>query len=207
MSNNKRIIINDDYLKNAKVSKTKLVNSKKYSQIVKDADKKIEDRRRKEPKILYDAKQFRTSPLKLEDTITYRLSMEDIVGNLFYTLKKGNVDVMEVSYKLIDKYAKIILEELNKVNINCWIDLSRDITNDFLEYNSDLYLDVKDDRNFSTGIALVSDLPINYFIEHYQGYLSLEILKVIIDDDVIKKVIDAYNEEIGVKKKILKNVK
>ena len=187
--------------KNVIVSKP--TYTEEYKQIVKEADDRIQESKRQNNIVLHKAKGFKS----ISNNTCVRLYIEDLVGNLYYSLKKRNIDNAYISYKLIDAYEHIIAEELDKLNIRYYFDLSRDKTNDFLFYNNDIYKDVLDERGFSIGIELVKDLPVEYFIYHYQGYLTLDLLRIIIDDNIIDRVVDVYNEELGTKKRILNNVK
>ena len=201
MSINKIVLPKKQKIDN--VFKSKPVYSEEYKNLVNEADAKIMEARYQETKILHDAKNFFSTSYRPESDLTYKLYIEDLVGNLFYSLKKRDIDANQVSYKLISEYEYIIACELEKINIKCFFDVSRDKTNNFFYYNNDIYADIKDDRGFSIAVGLVNDLPIDYFINHYQGYLSLDLLKVIIADNTIDQVIAAYNEEIGVKQKVL----
>lgn len=188
--------------KNNNALKSIPIYDEKYKKIVEEADAKIMEARREETKIFHEAKKFISTSSCYNNTI-YKLCIEDLVGNLFYSLKKRNIDTNQVSYKLVDAYENIIAYELDKLNLKCVFDISRDKTNCFLYYNKDIYVDVKDDNDFSIGIALVNDLPIDYFIYNYQGYLTLDLLNIIINDNTIDQVIDAYNDEMKDKSKIL----
>ena len=118
----------------------------------------------------------------------FNIFIEDLVGNLFYTLKSNNIDVNEISYNLIEKYKCILADNFIKNNIHYRFNLSRDDTYQFLINNSKYYEESEDEKN----IVLVHDYDASFFANRYQGYLSLEVLKTILDNEVIDKTIKAY---------------
>ena len=198
MSNKRFELPNQSRIKNVSISKPTYTED--YKQIVKEADDRIQESKHKDAIVLHKAKSFKA----LSNNNSVRLYIEDLVGNLYYSLKKRNINDTQISYTLINSYEQILAEELNKLNIKYYFDLSRDKTNDFLYYNNDLYKDIKDERGFSVGIELIKDLPLEYFIYNYQGYLTLDLLRIIIDDNTLDRVASAYNEERGIEKRIIK---
>lgn len=126
---------------------------------------------------------------------SYNLYTDDLVGNLFLTLKRNNIETDKVSFELIEEYINILKEELRKKGINLSIHCSRNETNDFLERKNNLY------RRCDNYIEYVGDVPVEQLFEMYIGYLPLVVCSVIVSEYVVNTVIEKYNAE---KRKVIK---
>ncbi len=122
---------------------------------------------------------------------TVHFGIEDLVGNLFITLKEYNYENIKISYHLIDIYSDILKKELKKVGLNSIFNLSRDNTFSFLARNSHLYTEYND-----TYIRLITDMSIDDLIELYRGYLLLDAAITIESPTVKEAIVNAYNEEL-----------
>ena len=123
---------------------------------------------------------------------TIYMEMDDLVGNLLITLLKEGYDVDKIPYSLIDEYTNILSNHFQENNIYPYFGLSRDLTYVFLLRNTDKYYEAEDHR-----IGLVRRFTVDELINMYQGYLSLEVLLVILDEDVVHETCEAYERYLG----------
>lgn len=129
----------------------------------------------------------------------YRLEIDELVGNLFFTLKKNLIPAKEVSFNLIEDYGDLLKNKLKDKNINVLLDLSRDNTIKFLAENRNLYTISED----NSSIIINDNTTLETLINKYHGYLPLDILLVILDGNVMSKTVEMYNND-NIKKLILK---
>ena len=120
------------------------------------------------------------------------LDLEDLVGNLLSTLKKCGFNPTQLSYSLIDEYGRILIHNLNEKNIYCYLRLGRDYTYQFFDDNVDLYEESPD----GTAIMIMEELSVNDLARKYQGYLALETLLAMLDDNVTIETLKAYKKDL-----------
>ena len=113
-------------------------------------------------------------------------NIEDLIGNLFITLKKAGYDTDEITFELLEEYRKILKIHFEKNDFTPSFFLSRDDTNRFLQENKDMYY-LENDT-----IYLINDASLEDLINKYHGYLPLDILKIIIDEHTINDTIEMY---------------
>ena len=126
-----------------------------------------------------------------------KFDLEDLVGNLLCTLKRCGFNPTELSYSLIDEYGHILVTELNKNNISCYLRLGRNYTYQFLDDNVNLYEESTD----GTSIMIMEELSVNDLARKYQGYIALDTLLTILDDNVTIMTLDAYKKDLQAKHK------
>lgn len=116
-------------------------------------------------------------------------SMDDLVGNLFITLKELGYDIDKISYHLIDIYSDILKANLKEVGIVPVFNLSRNHTNSFLDRNKHLYTDYNEEY-----IRLISDMSTDELIDLYRGYLSNKVVFTMCSNSVKEELQNAYNK-------------
>ena len=119
------------------------------------------------------------------------LELQDLVGNLFITLKQAGINDDRLSYRLIDTYADLLLEELSKQHIDVYFRLSRELTDQFLDENQNLYEESADGKS----IILLEDLSDSDLVKKYRGYLTVKVLIALVDKGLTIKVLQAYKED------------
>ena len=119
------------------------------------------------------------------------LELQDLVGNLFITLKQAGINEDRLSYRLIDTYADLLLEELSKQHIDVYFRLSRELTDQFLDENQNLYEESADGKS----IVLLEDLSASDLVKKYRGYLTVKVLIALVDKGLTIKVLQAYKED------------
>ena len=118
-------------------------------------------------------------------------SMDDLVGNLFITLKELGYDTDKISYHLIDVYSDILKVNLKEVGVISVFNLSRNHTNSFLNRNKHLYTEYNEKY-----ISLVTDMSLDQLIELYHGYFQNRVILTICSDTVKEAVNNAYINEL-----------
>ena len=126
---------------------------------------------------------------------TVYFEIEDLIGNLIFTLQREGYTVTKLSYSMIEEYKDILAGHFLDNGIYPYFGLSRDQTYNFLIKNQDKYYEI-DEHN----IGLVKQFTIEELAEMYQGYLALAVLKVILDDRVIQETCEAYDKYINKEK-------
>ena len=118
-------------------------------------------------------------------------SYEDIVGNLFLTLRKLEIYDKKISFALIEDFRDLLYKSLEEKGYEPSHDFSRDTKNSFLSENADLYC-CEDD----TYIVLEKDLSTKQLTDMYVGCLNLDAIKIMESKDFKNAVLDVYEEEI-----------
>ena len=120
--------------------------------------------------------------------------MDDLVGNLFVTLKMSGYDVNRISYHLLDEYINILFLHLQYKRIQTSFKVSRDFKQHFLQNNKDLYLE--SDEKY---IDFIGNMSLDELIEKYCGVLSTKVMGIMHSEAVMREVVAAYEFEFGKK--------
>ncbi len=126
----------------------------------------------------------------MEKTVYFEI--EDLVGNLLFTLQREGYNVDKLPYSMIEEYKNILASHFLENGIYPYFALSRNLTQIFLLNNEDKYYAV-DEHN----IGLVRKFTLDELASMYQGYLSLETILVILSDEVIKETCEAYDKYVN----------
>lgn len=136
---------------------------------------------------------------------TRYLYIDDLVYNLLYTLKSNGIDTNKVSYNLISEYVMVLRKKFYELDVHIQFLFSSKDTENFLELNNGLFIDV--DNKY---IQVTRDLSLEELNERIDSELSYEVTYAILDEEVIETIIDAYenelNEQLKPKTKKFKNI-
>lgn len=126
---------------------------------------------------------------------TYYLSLETIVPNAFIELLKRNIQTTNIPLIIIEKYANEVAKELKRNNNNIKYGLSRNNTNSF-SINYSKYFTIND-LNKPTTISLNKEITKEKLIDHFTGYLPLELLLAFQNETVVTLgLLNNLNQEI-----------
>ena len=131
---------------------------------------------------------------KLEDKY-YSFSNDDLIGNIFFTLKKNLIYTNKISLDLVDKYKDILTDIFNMKYMKV---LFKNTTDENIDEEKIYTIDENKD------IILNDNITLEYLIDKYQSVLPLDILLVILDSNVVAQLIKEYNND-NVKKLIFTN--
>lgn len=110
--------------------------------------------------------------------MNYRISLEDLVANLFIENFKNNDIRRFLTYSEIEDYGKKVTKNINKTNDSVVLELSRVRTNQMLQNYSEFFEEKNINKHL--GIALKETKNINDLINEFRGYLTLKLLKCFI---------------------------
>ncbi|MBR5662531.1 MAG: hypothetical protein IKX00_02625 [Bacilli bacterium] len=120
----------------------------------------------------------------------YYVTLADLFFNMLITLKEAGINPNSLTYKECEDYGEIIKEFAKKNNINICLVLSRKDTNDFFNDYYEYVIDNNDNE-----IKLKKDVDVIELINLCRGYLSLDILMIILNKELEKKVVFKYDSE------------
>lgn len=121
---------------------------------------------------------------------TYYLTLADLFFNMIITLKEANINVSSLTYKEVEDYG-FMLKKFGEVdNINICLKLGREETYNFY---SDYYDYVEE--NNEGGIKLKKDFDKRELIKLCLGYLPLDLLKIILNKNFEKNIINKFQKE------------
>lgn len=108
----------------------------------------------------------------------YKISLEDLVANLFIENFKNNDIRRFLTYSEIEDYGKKVAKNINKMNDTVVLELSRARTDQMLQKYSEFF----EEKNINNrcGIVLKETKTINDLINEFRGYLTLKLLKCFI---------------------------
>ena len=110
--------------------------------------------------------------------MNYKISLEDLVANLFIENFKNNDIRRFLTYSEIEDYGKKVTKNINKTNDTVILELSRARTNQMLQKYSEFFEEKNINKHL--GIALKETKNINDLINEFRGYLTLKLLKCFI---------------------------
>lgn len=135
----------------------------------------------------------------------YYLSLETIVPNAFIELLKRNQNTENIPLIVIEKYAHEVANKLKQNGNNIKYGLSRNNTNSF-SINYSNYFTINDLEDRPTTITLNKDITIEDLINHFTGYLPLELLLAFQNKEVVQTgLLDNLNQKPKIKKRTKMN--
>ena len=112
----------------------------------------------------------------------YTIGIEDLVANSLIALYQKK-DIRSVDFVLAEKYGRAIVKHLRESGKEAILTLSRNLTTEFL-YQKSSFFDIQEtDRTYI--VSLKENINFNEFLEHYRGYLALDVLLAMVDDKVL----------------------
>lgn len=120
--------------------------------------------------------------------MAFYIGIEDLAASALIAILSENDNNRFVSYEKIEEYGKLVVKKLRKDNEPAVVIFSRESTNAMYRNYSDFF-EEKNEKNHD-GISLKSDKSIDDLIDRFCGYISLDVLLALSDEEclsVIKK--------------------
>ena len=133
----------------------------------------------------------------MENTISF--GYEDVVGNLVLTLTKNDFLINEISYDMINDYAKILKIHLFEKDIISYFKLDDESKEKFLFNN--YYYNEKENKK---GLNINHIFSMIELIKMYQEHLPIEVINTIYDDKTVLDTLKIYSSELNKNEKVLK---
>lgn len=115
------------------------------------------------------------------------ICLNDMVANAFIELKKRKLSGNEISLILIERYGEEVAKKLKEEGIKPMFSLSRNSTEHFKTQYQEFFTLKEDDYTKETIVKLNDGIEIDYLIEHFRGYLPLNLLLAYANEDVVQK--------------------
>ena len=117
--------------------------------------------------------------------MSYHIAIDDLVANAFIEIIKINrKNTCFLSFKQIEDYGKEVVKILRENGNEVELTLSKRNTEELLREFPDFF--VQEERNGRKGVALQPDKTVTDLINHFRGYLALDVLLASTNERAIK---------------------
>ena len=126
--------------------------------------------------------------MKGSDKMCYYIGIEDLAANAMIETMKLNSQRF-ITYNKIERYGAEVVQILKENGMKAVLILSRENTNVFFRNYFDFFEEEK--QNGKTGIRLKADKKADDLIQHFRGYLALDVLLAFMNQRSVQVLVSA----------------